>query len=192
MLSQLDTIATFVAHFVKPYPLIAIMLVVFTRLEIHFHILDVITEVSSLMERVDKMWSCLACQYQSNRKTNLFEHVEAKHIQSTGYNCQDCGTFCKTYSAYRSHVKRLHPKAQAINWYLDDLELVLMSLVVHNGDCWSCNQCGKTAKTKQHIKAHAETHVPGLSHVCVYCNKTFKTSNTLQNHISLTHNKYKS
>ena len=131
------------------------------------------------MEKVDKVWSCVVCQYQSSKKNNVFEHVEAKHVQSTGYNCQQCGTFCKTYSAYRSHIKRLHPKPQPINWFVDDLELVLMSLVTHNGDCWSCNQCGKTAKTKQHIKAHAETHVPGLSHVCVYCNKTVSLWRTL-------------
>ena len=65
-------------------------------------------EVLSLMWRDGGTWRCNNCEYESNRKTNMFEHVEAKHVISTGYTCQTCGTFCKTFSAYRSHIKRLH------------------------------------------------------------------------------------
>ena len=40
--------------------------------------LDLSGEVLSLMERVSNVWKCLACQYENTRKTNMFEHVEAK------------------------------------------------------------------------------------------------------------------
>jgi len=69
----------------------------------------------------------------------------------------------------------------------DELEAILTSLVTHSGDKWLCLKCGKTAKTRQHIKVHAETHVEGIEHICGYCARKFKTSNTLQNHISLQH-----
>ena len=52
---------------------------------------------------------------------------------------------------------------------------------------WKCLTCGKTAKTKQHIKNHAEIHIEGFTNVCPICSKEFKTSNVLQNHISLKH-----
>ena len=69
----------------------------------------------------------------------------------------------------------------------DDLDAILTSLVTHSGDKWLCLKCGKTVKTRQHIKVHAETHVEGIEHICGYCGRKFKTSNTLQNHISLQH-----
>ena len=74
---------------------------------------------------------------------------------------------------------------------LDDLESVLLSLVAQGEDKeWICLKCGKTAKTKQHIKSHAETHLAGVvANVCDFCGRKFKTSNTLQNHISLQHKK---
>ena len=40
--------------------------------------LDLSGEVLSLMERVSNVWRCLACEYENTRKTNMFEHVEAK------------------------------------------------------------------------------------------------------------------
>jgi len=69
----------------------------------------------------------------------------------------------------------------------NDLDAILTSLVTHNGESWQCLRCGKVTKTKAHIKQHAETHVEGIENICGFCGKKFKTSNTLKNHISLTH-----
>ena len=70
----------------------------------------------------------------------------------------------------------------------DVLGEILRTLVspCHGGG-WRCLTCGKTAKTKQHIKNHAEIHLEGVSNVCPFCSKEFKTSNVLQNHISMKH-----
>ena len=70
----------------------------------------------------------------------------------------------------------------------DVLGEILKTLIspCHGGG-WRCLSCGKTAKTKQHIKNHAEIHVDGFSNICPFCSKEFKTSNVLQNHISLKH-----
>ena len=50
-------------------------LLIFSETEMY---LDLSGEVLSLMERVSNIWKCLACQYENTRKTNMFEHVEAK------------------------------------------------------------------------------------------------------------------
>ena len=73
---------------------------------------DLSSQVLSLMVRVGHSWQCSVCEYQSAKKGNMFEHVEAKHIESPGYECSTCGVYCKTYSAFRSHHKRQHRQ-----WY---------------------------------------------------------------------------
>jgi len=67
------------------------------------------------------------------------------------------------------------------------LEEKLWELITYTGESWECLKCGKKAKTKQHIKYHAEIHVDGYCNFCPICGKSFKTSNTMKNHISLKH-----
>ena len=52
---------------------------------------------------------------------------------------------------------------------------------------WRCKLCGKTAKTRQIIKRHAETHIKGVSHGCHLCKKSFSTTHNLKSHISRIH-----
>ena len=67
--------------------------------------------------------------------------------------------------------------------YLDEQ----VSEIIRNiGDTWECIQCGKTAKTRQHIKYHAEKHL-GIQMSCNYCGKLFTTSHSLSNHVSKYH-----
>ena len=95
--------------------------------------------------------------------------------------------FVKHFQPIVAMLKDYIPSNEWFMKYNLDLETVLNSLIYYSGECWSCRECGKTTKKKNHIKQHAETHVSGLAHVCEFCNKTFKTRNTLSNHISLTH-----
>ena len=70
--------------------------------------LEITQQVNMLMEKVQNVWKCKACSYENTRKTNVFEHVEAKHVESSGYSYNICGQFCKTISAYKGHFKRNH------------------------------------------------------------------------------------
>ena len=47
-------------------------------------------------------WQCSICQVVMKR-TNLYLHIEAKHIQSIGHECQQCGKFCSTLKALSVH-----------------------------------------------------------------------------------------
>ena len=65
------------------------------------------------------LWMCGDCEYQTKFKPVMFEHVESKHIESAGYNCQHCMKFCRTRNALRSHVTRQHPEhSLKRNWSL--------------------------------------------------------------------------
>merc|ERR1712025_1331378 len=57
-----------------------------------------------------------------------------------------------------------------------NLEQQLDELYHAAEDYYQCVKCGKTARTKQHIRYHVETHL-GYRHTCRYCGKNYKTSN---------------
>ena len=69
---------------------------------------DLSSQVLSLMQRVEHVWQCSVCSYRSVKKDNVFYHVEAKHVETDGYECSACGYFSKTLQSYKSHVKRNH------------------------------------------------------------------------------------
>ena len=50
-----------------------------------------------------------------------------------------------------------------------------------------CTVCGYKNKNKQDITRHIETHIEGLSYSCSYCQKTFRSRNSLRNHQSKYH-----
>ena len=60
------------------------------------------------MLKVEHVWQCSVCSYRSPKKSNVFDHVEAKHVESDGYECSACGYYSKTLQSYKSHVKRNH------------------------------------------------------------------------------------
>ena len=72
----------------------------------------------------------------------------------------------------------------------EELEAKIISLIdqVEDGNTsWKCTVCRKTAKTKQDIKRHIETHLDGLSYKCYQCGKISRSSNGLQAHTSKDH-----
>ena len=66
-------------------------------------------------------------------------------------------------------------------------EQLEQSLEKHMG-LWKCKICDKTAKSKNNLKKHIETHIEGLDYTCNKCTKTFATSISLSTHVSNIHN----
>ena len=54
------------------------------------------------------IWRCNECGYESKKKTNTVEHVEAKHINSGGFLCPICQLVCVNRKALRNHTFRHH------------------------------------------------------------------------------------
>lgn len=53
-------------------------------------------------------WQCNDCLKTSKVKTNIFEHIEATHVDSPGYQCELCDKFCRTRNALRNHKNFKH------------------------------------------------------------------------------------
>ena len=64
--------------------------------------------LKSLNENGLSVWACTQCDYVAKQKVNLGNHIEAKHIQSNGYNCYHCGKLYPSKNALSSHVSRYH------------------------------------------------------------------------------------
>lgn len=69
--------------------------------------------IRSKMVKSDKshgpsMWLCTECDYSSKNNSNVYEHIEARHVGSAGYYCQFCDKTCPTRNAFRIHNVRHH------------------------------------------------------------------------------------
>jgi len=57
-------------------------------------------------------WQCLQCSFSSKRCSVVKNHVEAHHIDSSGFVCPDCSTLCPTRNALTMHIGRKHRRLQ--------------------------------------------------------------------------------
>ena len=62
----------------------------------------------SLFKNVENMWKCSYCDYSSVKKCNTESHVEAMHLQTSGFVCPYCQMICSTRKALSSHIGRRH------------------------------------------------------------------------------------
>ena len=56
------------------------------------------------------LWVCVTCGWETKYKTRLYEHVEAKHMETGGRFCPICQKTCPSKNALASHVSRNHRK----------------------------------------------------------------------------------
>ena len=64
--------------------------------------------VREVTETGEIVFRCLECGHRSKRSADLSKHIEAKHVESGGYNCPHCNKFCPSLNALRTHVSRSH------------------------------------------------------------------------------------
>ena len=64
--------------------------------------------VVAQMQKCEGYWQCTACGWQTKFKTRLYEHVEAKHVETNGYTCPICQKFCPTQKALKIHRSKYH------------------------------------------------------------------------------------
>ena len=68
------------------------------------------------MFRDDGGWVCRVCDKWSKNKYHIVDHIEAKHIDTGGFSCVQCGRMFKTRDTLRRHgscCKRLMAAAAA-------------------------------------------------------------------------------
>ena len=68
------------------------------------------SEILTRMQKIDGGWKCTECDYVSNKKSNLYNHVEAKHVGGQLISCNYCGKVLKGVNSYSVHVSTNHRK----------------------------------------------------------------------------------
>ena len=73
-----------------------------------FAFVELEVQISEKMEKLGDTWQCRDCLWTTKYKTRLWEHVEAIHVQSHGYNCPFCAKFCPSKKAWINHKSKFH------------------------------------------------------------------------------------
>ena len=82
---------------------------IFTEIQrINKNILDISHEIRSKMIKFGNVWRCTDCDYSSPKTTNLYRHIESKHVPTPIYSCQYCGKVFKGINYYSSHMSTSH------------------------------------------------------------------------------------
>jgi len=61
---------------------------------------------SKMFKNTSGAWQCTDCNHTSPHTTNMKNHIEVKHVGSSGYYCQECNKFCSTKNALNNHRTR--------------------------------------------------------------------------------------
>ena len=69
---------------------------------------DINSLVLSKMTKVGSFWKCSDCSMETKYKTRLFEHVEAKHVETSGYECPTCSKFLPSLKSLKQHTYISH------------------------------------------------------------------------------------
>jgi len=65
-------------------------------------------EVVAHMLKTGSGWQCITCGWETKLRARLWEHVEANHVQTSGYLCPICQTPCPSKNALKVHKSRKH------------------------------------------------------------------------------------
>ena len=64
---------------------------------------------------------------------------------------------------------------------------IVDSYIYSEGKEWICKTCGKRSVSKHNMRKHAEIHIDGLSFPCQYCDLSYKTRMSRDQHKKLKH-----
>jgi len=66
----------------------------------------------NLMKDEEGRWICPECNLTTRSRTNIKEHIDAKHLPGNSYLCPLCSKACKSTGALRVHKSRYHKNEQ--------------------------------------------------------------------------------
>ena len=70
-------------------------------------------KIKELHQRIDGVWTCMVCEYTSEKSTNVRKHVE-KHIDGLSYSCNQCNKEFRCINTLNSHKFNVHKSFRAL------------------------------------------------------------------------------
>ena len=68
---------------------------------------DLDEKISSLIHKVDGIWTCTVCGKSDKLSNNIKKHAEI-HIEGVGRPCGQCGKMLKSRNSLQVHMSRNH------------------------------------------------------------------------------------
>lgn len=142
-------------------------------------------------------FACDFCNQLFNKKAEILDHIQTKHIQHPKLLCEICGKAFSSVGSVNAHMKRKHFSEKSAPVFGECPEcgkkLSSSSLKSHIWDVhkrtepYVCNQCGKTFTTRKNFMRHVRSvHVVGRKYKCTIdgCDKALLTPESLREHIA--------
>ena len=147
-------------------------------------------------------WRCLACGHETTRRHNLVRHVETRHTQNPGVECDICSIICPNKSALSMHVFRKHKNAVQhwlnlamlikLKWLIINLSAEVEAYVSQEfsekgSSVWRCVDCGYKSDRRNNLLKHIDSIHLSEGYNCPICTKFCPSKNALQKHVKRNH-----
>jgi len=63
-----------------------------------------------IFDEFGKAWQCAQCGYSTRRKSDLKDHIDAKHIERDPLPCTQCDMICPNKKSLKNHMYKHHKK----------------------------------------------------------------------------------
>ena len=71
---------------------------------------DVEANMVPIFDEFGKAWQCAQCGYSTRRKSDLKDHIDAKHIERDPLPCNQCDMICPNKKSLKNHMYKHHKK----------------------------------------------------------------------------------
>ena len=130
---------------------------------------------------------------EEKEESDIYENLNDDSLESS---CNAEVTISVPVERRSTKEKVLVPldKRTVLNTTVDNgtMEQVLQNLAVSKEGRYECKLCGKVSNENaknpsSDMKKHMQTHMEGLTYTCHFCQKPFRSKNTLSSHKSQKH-----